>query len=725
MPAVDASPVSSSEPGLVKMEDRKRPAGYDNGDLAPPSKKQATSVNGAKPHPDADMPWKDDLERFAKDAIWRQMQEYKREKLTLESKVKELTKAATYHEDHLRVIDAWFKQLIDEVKILVGDLDDLSKEERFRTSLLFDDNETFEKHLKERSEDIKETVSRLLARKPPASPEVSELQSQLAKKLAEEKASIAELEKTILEKQQLEEQLEAASLRYMVAEKKLDRARSLTVAKLEKQYILGPQRPADDGASSSAREGAAPVNGAASGAERNADLEELYNKTKAQYEKQKEQLEALEAENAKLTSQITALNVKNTKLSDDDYAQTDLFKQLKSQHEDVIKRVNNLEAVNTQLRQESEKLQGERTAYRNQLDAEKQKEIEEKESQLHRAEADLARIRNARDELLADQQMRKAAQEQERTAIAKIQELADAREAQIRALESEVERLRAKVEGIKDAPQNIDDMPIEELRSKYQALDKQYSILNTELASMQTVCKKYSGLASQKVADFNALEEKIQRLVAEKSKADQKYFAAMKSKEAREQEVRTLRMQNAKSSDIVSQLKDAEAATRSLLANLEKQVAEGREALNALTNKHRASQQQLAESNIIIEGLRQQVAELKNLASEKDSALASTAAACRKAEAEVEGLKSSLNDTKKSLESWKSKSLGNSSSEYEMLRSLTLCTVCRRNFKNTCLKTCGHVFCRECVEERVTSRSRKCPNCGRSFGNNDYMHITL
>lgn len=39
------------------------------------------------------------------------MQEYKREKLTLESKVKELTKAATYHEDHLRVIDAWFKQV--------------------------------------------------------------------------------------------------------------------------------------------------------------------------------------------------------------------------------------------------------------------------------------------------------------------------------------------------------------------------------------------------------------------------------------------------------------------------------------------------------------------------------------------------------------------------------------------------------------------------------------
>lgn len=39
------------------------------------------------------------------------MQEYKREKVTLEAKVKELTKAATYHNDHLRVIDVWFKQV--------------------------------------------------------------------------------------------------------------------------------------------------------------------------------------------------------------------------------------------------------------------------------------------------------------------------------------------------------------------------------------------------------------------------------------------------------------------------------------------------------------------------------------------------------------------------------------------------------------------------------------
>ena len=44
------------------MEERKRPASNDPDASAPPLKKQATSANGAKAHPDADMPWKDDLE---------------------------------------------------------------------------------------------------------------------------------------------------------------------------------------------------------------------------------------------------------------------------------------------------------------------------------------------------------------------------------------------------------------------------------------------------------------------------------------------------------------------------------------------------------------------------------------------------------------------------------------------------------------------------------------
>ena len=63
MPLVQTRVVSLPSPDFIKMEERKRPAIHDQEDLAPPHKKQATSVNGAsKAHVDTDMPWQDDLE---------------------------------------------------------------------------------------------------------------------------------------------------------------------------------------------------------------------------------------------------------------------------------------------------------------------------------------------------------------------------------------------------------------------------------------------------------------------------------------------------------------------------------------------------------------------------------------------------------------------------------------------------------------------------------------
>ena len=78
------------------------------------------------------------LQKYQKDAIYRQMLEYKREKATLESQMKDVQKRAVDHDDHLRVIDAWWSQvtpqhlldftiradamqLLDEVRLLAED----------------------------------------------------------------------------------------------------------------------------------------------------------------------------------------------------------------------------------------------------------------------------------------------------------------------------------------------------------------------------------------------------------------------------------------------------------------------------------------------------------------------------------------------------------------------------------------------------------------------------
>ena len=475
-----------------------------------------------------------------------------------------------------------------------------------------------------------------------------------------------------MEKEKLVERLEDAALRYMIAEKKLDRSKSATVAKLERQAISGGRNEAGSGLRGGTEDA---TNGQPTS---KSDLgEELFEAEEARKEavaestKRKEQLESLEAENQRLTIQTTALNNRLSHLSDDDYSRTDLFKGLKSQHEDVIKRINNLEAINLQLRQEMEKWQAERTAYRIQLERESAVAIAERDALLAQVENDLARVRTGRDELIADVSLRKAAQAQERTSIEQVKEMASAQEERIKALESEIARLklqRGESAGPASPPSNLDGLSIEELQSRYSNLEKQFSLLNNELQSMGTAFKKTSTLASQKLNNIAALEEKIVRLSAEKSKADQKYFAAMKAKEAREQEVRTLRAQNSKSSEMVATLKDSEALNRALQVNLEKQLSELQSSLATLETKHRASQQQVTEHNISLEGLRGQVEELKKSVEVKDSAASTTSTALRKAEIQIESLNVRLEETKKSLSSWKTKGLGNQSGEYEMLR---------------------------------------------------------
>ncbi|KAJ5902540.1 E3 ubiquitin-protein ligase bre1 [Penicillium taxi] len=721
MPAAEP-PVLSTESGLVTMDDRKRPASESN-DTAPPLKKQATAVNSAtKPHPDTDMPWKEDLDRFQKDAILRQMQEYKRNVATLESRLGQVCHESVAHRQRLHFMDSWFYQLIDEVKLLLGPSQEPIKENTFKSSLWFEGVEDFEQYLTSRTAEVREIINFIQSQSANMSPDVTELQTKLAKKLAEEKVAITEYEKTLREKQQLEESLETASLRYMVAEKKLDRAKSLTVAKLEKQHIMGGgQRPGAEG-SQTPREDKSSANGGAPAADVS-ELQAINSQITAVSEKHKEQVKQLEAENASLLGQITELKIKHSKFTDDDYAQTDLFKQLRSQHDDVVKRINHLEAKNNQLQEESGKLRAERIAYKTQIEEEAQSTIAEKENLLMKLETDLVRIRNARDELMADKDLRKA-QSQEKTVEAKLQEIADAREARIAALESQTQRLQLQIESSAGS-ETVDDLPLEELRSKYSTLQRQYDMLNNELNSMQTAYKKFSTVASQKVTHFGALEEKVGQLTVEKTKAVHNYFLAAKARDEVQVEVRTLRMQNSQASNIVSQLKESESATRIMLSTMDKQNSELKEALNSCIEKQRMAQQQLTESNIRQEGLKGQVAELKALSSSKDEKLGTTSSALREAETEIVSLKQSLSDMKKSLENWKGKSLGNSSSEYEMLRSLALCGVCCRRWKNTVIKICGHVFCRECVDERLSSRSRKCPNCGLSFGVKDHMHITL
>jgi len=543
----------------------------------------------------------------------------------------------------------------------------------FNTALLSAEQEKFKEHLGKRSAEIKSATSTVFSKLPYPTSDVQQLQERLTNLLAAQKVHETELHRLSTEKGQLSERLEDACYRYMVAEKKLDRTKSAQVAKLEAQGIVGlrSETKSGQGDSSTISDGTAQVNGASGSGEGTVIDESVKREAVAAANVRAAQIEKLAAENKKLIEDLTASQVRLAGLSDEDYAKSDLFKLIKTQHEDVVKRVNNLEAINVQLRAEAKQLQAERSAYRDEAEKELSSASIELESQLARTEADLARIRHTRDELMTEFSARGSTQDNSHASATHIMELANAQELRISALESETERLRLHQQN----PETVTELDTEgeahspaALHGKLRSLEKEKTMLETELKSMEAAYRKASAAASRRIAETTETEERITRLAAEKAKADQKYFGAMKAKEARESEFKSLKNQSMKSSEIVMQLKEAESSCRSLLVNLEKQLADARDALNSVTFQYRNAQLTLTEQKILNDRQVANIAELKKLLTEKDTALEAAAKAQRNAEVEAAELNVRIQEAQKSLETWRKKGIGNQSEEYEMLR---------------------------------------------------------
>jgi E3 ubiquitin-protein ligase BRE1 len=232
----------------------------------------------------------------------------------------------------------------------------------------------------------------------------------------------------------------------------------------------------------------------------------------------------------------------------------------------VATRFNHIETLNKELSDKIETLESERSSFKEKILEEQQQVLDEMQAQLSKTESDLARIRGARDDLLQDQQLRKNREEAKLSSAKEVSELAETRAARIASLELEVERLKKELDS-ETAPSSpaVLQLDLPQLRQKHEQLEKAYKVLAQELPGLEQAFKKAHELGSKKVAHLQETEERLKRLLAEKNKADSKYFAAMKSKEGLLLENRALKSQNSKSTEIITQLKEAEKKVRDLM----------------------------------------------------------------------------------------------------------------------------------------------------------------
>ncbi|KAH8740188.1 hypothetical protein FG386_001849 [Cryptosporidium ryanae] len=64
-------------------------------------------------------------------------------------------------------------------------------------------------------------------------------------------------------------------------------------------------------------------------------------------------------------------------------------------------------------------------------------------------------------------------------------------------------------------------------------------------------------------------------------------------------------------------------------------------------------------------------------------------------------------------------------SENQQMLTLMKCSVCKDKLKDTVINRCGHLFCKECICNNLSSRNRKCPLCHATFDKNDIIKVFL
>ncbi|KAK6521680.1 hypothetical protein TWF506_001888 [Arthrobotrys conoides] len=712
------------------MEDRKRPLVDGASDETPPSKRQAMTS------PDEPQN-QEEVVNFQKEAIYRQMKAYKREKELTETRLEELQKRCIYHDDHIRVIDIWLDQLLDEVRIMV-DTDLLETEHqqngeketpsRIPSSLLSANVELFSEHLDKKRSLIKESLAPLLKRigesKNDASSDktISKLKSELSKALAAQKNGLVELERLRQDKGEVDAQLTNAAIRYLTSEKRLDRLKSQTVARIEQQAI----------ATSSSSNGASQKDANTSKAKftdgQLADAELARKEAEAIASKQEKEIKQLQTEISRLQEQVTSSILKLGRLSEEDIQQCETYKNAKLRLEDVVAKLNHLEAHHTSTQRDNETLQAERTAFKKLVIEEQSIAIGEAHTQLAKCESDLARIRAFRDQLHGDIHALKIAADKpgitDRTE--ELRKLVESQVQKIASLEGEVQRLRLEAGNGSPlpTPEDIAGLSHEDLIDGMTKLRASHNILENEFKSIEEAWKSAHDVSKAKFDELKSLQELVIKMKQDKLKGEQKAFETGRLKEGAMDKARMCQNQHDKASEIIMNLKNADKKQTSLIANLEKQLAELKVINNQAILSQKSAQTSQAELKNTVEALNRQLNNLKENIKRSEDAGRSESNKRRTAENELEKALVRVNSLEQSV-----KALNNESGDdtaLEGFRLMVRCGICpTARLKSRALKTCGHLFCKECIDERIYSRNRKCPSCSRAFAAADVLPIVL
>lgn len=314
-------------------------------------------------------------------------------------------------------------------------------------------------------------------------------------------------------------------------------------------------------------------------------------------------------------------------------------------------------------------------------------------------------------------------------------------------LNEELSTLRRKFEDLSRICGQDKDLrkELERKNSVIQKLELQIkSYQQTEdglMMEIETTTKNFSRLESRQQEHASVIAHKddmITKLLSEKTKYDQKLSVLNKEKDSHSNKVIALGKQTQRQTELLQQLEETEKLKAVAISDLERELAqqkvvtltheraaqESRGHIDALTvmieksaNKYQEHNNAVREKEEIIDRIRGKVQSMEEEARTRDVQIKNA-----RKRLQAANLSTDLNAT---VETPSDQEIAQLKSDLHDQKIITQCSICKLRLKNHVITKCMHVFCRQCIDERLESRQRKCMQCAGPFGASDVQLIYL
>ncbi|KAL1743369.1 hypothetical protein HDZ31DRAFT_65099 [Schizophyllum fasciatum] len=275
---------------------------------------------------------------------------------------------------------------------------------------------------------------------------------------------------------------------------------------------------------------------------------------------------------------------------------------------------------------------------------------------------------------------------------------------------------------------------VQSLRLEKEAQAQSMEMLYGEQDRLATAWDALEAQVNDKVFELIGVEEKLVKAREDKAKADNKYFAVSRDKNALEEEKRALQRKIDKAEALISKMTQDKALQSEANNSAHHQInlfrkqleADGRK-LDELTKNIGKLEADLAVERSKVLHTEESWRQREHQLAEAQAKAAKQLVHLTKLEDKVKHREKVLDDTAKAREK-KAQSSSNGHElppEVDMQMKMLKCSTCKLNFRSVILTKCMHTFCKDCIDARLTTRQRRCPSCDLTFTNSEVHKFYL